>query len=149
MFKKLKNSKKGFTLAELLIVVAIIGVLVAISIPIFTAQLEKAREATDLANQRAAKAAAVAAYLDADSTGTKTYYYDAASGAVKSDRGTFAGYGKGTEHEGSASNTQDGYNPKGDYVGKVVQVKISEATAASADGKTPASDQSIAISWVD
>ncbi|MGI6057628.1 MAG: type IV pilin protein, partial [Bilifractor sp.] len=36
MFKKLKNSKKGFTLAELLIVVAIIGVLVAISIPIFT-----------------------------------------------------------------------------------------------------------------
>ena len=30
MFKKLKNSKKGFTLAELLIVVAIIGVLVAI-----------------------------------------------------------------------------------------------------------------------
>ena len=32
------NSKKAFTLAELLIVVAIIGVLVAISIPIFTSQ---------------------------------------------------------------------------------------------------------------
>lgn len=30
-----KNEKKGFTLAELLIVVAIIAVLVAISIPIF------------------------------------------------------------------------------------------------------------------
>ena len=44
--------KKGFTLAELLIVVAIIGVLVAISIPIFTTQLEKAREATDAANIR-------------------------------------------------------------------------------------------------
>lgn len=49
-------NKKGFTLAELLIVVAIIGVLVAISIPIFTAQLEKAREATDVANIRAAYA---------------------------------------------------------------------------------------------
>ena len=52
-----KNKKnKGFTLAELLIVVAIIGVLVAISIPIFTQQLEKAREATDLANIRSAYA---------------------------------------------------------------------------------------------
>lgn len=47
-----KNKNKGFTLAELLIVVAIIGVLVAISIPIFTSQLEKAREATDAANIR-------------------------------------------------------------------------------------------------
>lgn len=46
----------GFTLAELLIVVAIIGVLVAISIPVFSSQLEKSREATDLANVRAAYA---------------------------------------------------------------------------------------------
>ena len=44
---------EGFTLAELLIVVAIIGVLVAISIPVFSSQLEKSREATDLANVRA------------------------------------------------------------------------------------------------
>lgn len=56
MIKK-KNNKKGFTLAELLIVVAIIAVLVAISIPIFTSQLEKARESTDMANIRAAYAA--------------------------------------------------------------------------------------------
>ena len=47
---------EGFTLAELLIVVAIIGVLVAISIPVFSSQLEKSREATDLANVRAAYA---------------------------------------------------------------------------------------------
>lgn len=56
MFKKLRKNEKGFTLAELLIVVAIIGVLVAISIPIFTSQLEKARDATDAANLRAAYA---------------------------------------------------------------------------------------------
>lgn len=47
---------EGFTLAELLIVVAIIGVLVAISIPVFSSQLEKSREATDLANVRTAYA---------------------------------------------------------------------------------------------
>ena len=48
-----KTKGKGFTLAELLIVVAIIAVLVAISIPIFTSQLHKARVATDWANLRA------------------------------------------------------------------------------------------------
>ena len=43
------RSKNGFTLAELLIVVAIIAVLVAVSIPIFNGQLEKARRAVLLA----------------------------------------------------------------------------------------------------
>ena len=62
---KTKN-KKGFTLAELLIVVAIIGVLVAISIPIFTSQLEKAREATDAANIRSAYAELAADALTGD-----------------------------------------------------------------------------------
>lgn len=50
------RNKKGFTLAELMVVVAIIGVLVAISVPIFNSQLEKSREATDLANVRSAYA---------------------------------------------------------------------------------------------
>ncbi|MBQ3269742.1 MAG: type II secretion system protein [Clostridia bacterium] len=58
-----KNNKKGFTLAELLIVVAIIAVLVAIAIPVFTSQLEKSREATDLSNIRSAYAEAMADYL--------------------------------------------------------------------------------------
>ena len=51
-----KYEEAGFTLSELLIVVAIIAVLVAISIPIFTSQLEKSREAADAANIRAAYA---------------------------------------------------------------------------------------------
>ena len=63
MFKKVKENKKGFTLAELLVVVAIIAVLVAISIPIFTSQLEKARDATDEANIRSAIAEVSAAVL--------------------------------------------------------------------------------------
>ena len=46
------NKIIGFTLAELLMVVAIIAVLVAISIPIFTSQLHKAQVATDMANVR-------------------------------------------------------------------------------------------------
>ena len=60
------KNKKGFTLAELLIVVAIIAVLVAIAIPVFTTQLEKSREAADLANVRSAYGELVADYLNKD-----------------------------------------------------------------------------------
>ena len=59
----MKKNNKGFTLAELLIVVAIIAVLVAIAIPVFTSQLEKSREATDMSNVRAAYAEVMANYL--------------------------------------------------------------------------------------
>ncbi len=46
------KNRKGFTLSELLVVIAIIAVLVAISIPVFTSQLEKSRQAVDKANAR-------------------------------------------------------------------------------------------------
>ncbi len=55
----MKKNKKGFTLAELLIVVAIIAVLVAIAIPVLNNSLEKSRQAADAANIRAAYAQAV------------------------------------------------------------------------------------------
>lgn len=64
-----KRSNNGFTLAELLIVVAIIGVLVTISIPIFIIQLRKARLATNKANARSGYAAAMSyniSYLQSD-----------------------------------------------------------------------------------
>lgn len=67
--KKTLHNKKGFTLAELLIVVAIIAVLVAIAIPIFTTQLEKSRDAVTVANLRSAYAEASALVLtEPDST---------------------------------------------------------------------------------
>ena len=50
--KRKCSEQSGFTLAELLIVVAIVAVLVAIAIPVFTAQLAKANAATDEANIR-------------------------------------------------------------------------------------------------
>lgn len=66
---------KGFTLAELLIVVAIIGVLVAIAIPIFTGQLEKSREAVDAANIRSQYAEVISdALLDGTSVNGKEKY---------------------------------------------------------------------------
>lgn len=67
-----KNNNKGFTLMEMLIVVAIIAVLVAIAIPVFTNSLEKAREATDAANLRSAYAECAVAMLS-DTTDAKGY----------------------------------------------------------------------------
>lgn len=62
-----RNSKKGFTLAELLIVIAIIAILIAIMFPVFGAQLNKARAAAELANVRAKYSELVAdAMLGAD-----------------------------------------------------------------------------------
>ena len=68
MLEKLR-SKKGFTLMEMLIVVAIIAILIAIAIPTFAAQLDKANQATDAANIRSAYAEAA---LNALENGTGT-----------------------------------------------------------------------------
>ena len=46
----------GFTLGELLVVILMISVLISIVIPVFLNQLEKSREATDIANVRSAYA---------------------------------------------------------------------------------------------
>jgi len=73
-------SKKGFTLMEMLIVVAIIVILVAISIPTFANSLESAKKATDAANFRSAEAAFVMQTMNgADPNKVvpgKYYYYD-------------------------------------------------------------------------
>jgi prepilin-type N-terminal cleavage/methylation domain-containing protein len=60
MFK----SKKGFTLIELMIVVAIIGILAAVAIPRFSDMLEKAREGATKGNVGAIKSAISIYYGD-------------------------------------------------------------------------------------
>lgn len=89
---KAKKNKNGFTLMEMLIVVAIIAILVAIAIPVFNTQLTDARDAVTKANERSASSMAVAYYLEKDynATGEQTYYYgvDGNNNMVKVDSAT-------------------------------------------------------------
>lgn len=91
--EKFRN-KKGFTLVEMLIVVAIIAILVAISIPMVSYSLERAKQATDDANLRSAKATAVIEFYDGGGAAITDQYYDAANGKlVPAAPATYGQYG--------------------------------------------------------
>ena len=67
MIRKLRpNNEKGFTLIELMIVVAIIGILAAIAIPQFSAYRERAYVASMKADCNAVRTAEEAYFADND-----------------------------------------------------------------------------------
>ncbi len=110
--KKLKK-QGGFTLVEMLIVVAIIAILIAVSIPMVSGALDRAREATDAANVRAAKAQASITKLDpkyevngakigwGDDTDPTVNIYDADKGIIVPTNATDkpTAYGKSSDNE--------------------------------------------------
>ena len=121
-----KLNKKGFTLAELLIVVAIIAVLVAIAIPVFSGQLEKAREATDEANIRALYAECVSSALTGEASSSNVTY----DSTKKEAKGTY-----------KLTQTKDGLTSGDKIIIGSVEInsdKFTTGTAtvtADADGK--------------
>lgn len=98
----------GFTLVELLIVVAIIAILAAISIPLVSGSLERARKAADQANERAARATAVIYLLTGNgyewnNSGGQSLWYDAECGQLVSsfqEVQQITPYGQTKDHEG-------------------------------------------------
>jgi prepilin-type N-terminal cleavage/methylation domain-containing protein len=142
------TKKNGFTMAELLIVVAIIAVLVAVAIPIFNKQLEKSREAYDIATMRQAASLATEFYYagvvdkpTAEANGLQWWnnnnvnqnnaagVYDPSTGkflAIRSTEGK--AYGKGTSTSSGKTYTFNDdrkiYKPDADYTNAVCMVSI-------------------------
>ena len=105
----------GFTLAEILAVIAVIGVLVGVAIPVFQTQREKAREASDIAYLRQAQAAAAVYFAAHPPTSQRVSrkYYNAQTGQMVSWVSETAVkaiplYGKGTSAKGLGLWTEEG-----------------------------------------
>lgn len=141
------TKKNGFTMAELLIVVAIIAVLVAVAIPIFNKQLEKSREAYDIATMRQAASAAIDIYnsgvynkasaqaagmgwwgADGASNANAFGAYDPKTSTFKDDKSKVKSYGKGTTEDAGTTfvmgNDRGAYGSECDYRNACVMVSI-------------------------
>lgn len=137
------NKEKGFTLVEMLIVVAIIAILIAIAIPMVNKALERAREATDAANERAAVGLAMIEVLTEDKlpgADNTAYYAIGKSGTSNASSGgslvgtepddSMFNYGKGTKvGDSNAENAGKGikitYDPTvtGNDVNKMYKIE--------------------------
>lgn len=137
--KKISKRGGGFTLAELLVVVAILAILVAVSIPIFSGKLNEARKNTDLANMRAAKAAAVTEFLQSEQTTNTNFVrlYDAENGKVVATGTKLSGYNKADQGTDGAVKAGEG----------VVQVTIEMKTSGAGSNLTTEADAVKAV-WV-
>lgn len=127
MIKRVREDRGGFTLAELLVVVAIVAVLVAIAVPVFTSSMDSANKATEDANIRSVRAAGVTEILSNSSTHGKTGPWYAT--ATVDSHGNITNLAVST-----GSVDEEGYTAGSVSEGGTVAANITDISATSGGG---------------
>ena len=108
--KMSRNTEKGFTLIELMIVIAIIGILAAIAIPQFSAYRQRSYNAAAEADLRNAATAQEAYFIDASE------YCDTSATLVGDPYGLYLSdkVGFRIRNAGTSSYSMISFHPSGD-----------------------------------
>lgn len=136
-----RRNAKGFTLGEVLLVVAIISALTAIGIPSLMREIDKAKLRVDQAHVQEAVSMATSQYAADHTEGKRWYYYDANRSEIKKDTSEgIHGYGKSTKEpykhnthvtDNSASSVPVGADGTRNLVEVTVNVEHGVSTITS------------------
>lgn len=144
-------NKKGFTLIEIMVVIAIIAVLISIAIPVFNGSMKKAANATDAANARNLYAALATMVnmgdIDFPERSTNAndlqgvwvlvckgskYAPDGYSGVIPSDGGMFCGANPTVSINGKRSGAWNTPNPE---LTRIIKEQVGDLKLQSRGGK--------------
>lgn len=137
LLQKLRN-KKGFTLIELIVVIAILGILAAILIPQFTGFQQKAKSSQVTVEAKQIATAADALYIEKGVAPTNTEIANLAGAADITDTNITVGAVQDGHVLFTYAVTIDGYN-------------YTATRAINADGVAGTADDtevSLAVKWV-
>ena len=126
--------KKGFTLVEMLLVIAIIAILVAVIVPTVTSSTTKAKAAADAANLRSVKAEIGIALLSNDTSTIP----DASGGVITFTDGTKVTVpaAKAIGGDDESKLTFSAENTNGEVIVKYGTHTIADYAKYAEDGKT-------------
>ena len=86
------NGHKGYTLLELVVVIAVMAALIGVITPMFVKYIEKSKQSVDVTNAEAAYSAAMVEFSDKAGGVSRTLYFDGQD--VTDDPSDIKGYGK-------------------------------------------------------